>query len=212
MTQSATRPRRSQAERRAATRAALLEATVDSLVKYGYANLTTGAIVKAAGVTRGAHAHYFTSKADLMVQALDYLAEQISVDVEKTISPVVSTSIDDYEALIDRLWEIHQGPLFTAALELWVASRTDPELQTHLRRFNRELMAHLALLAARYVPTLVAIPNFQEKFVTAMAAMRGIAMLTFSASPTTVERTWAAVRSELIEAGRVDLGAATDNA
>lgn len=212
MTQSATRPRRSQAERRAATRAALLDATIDSLVKYGYANLTTGAIVKRAGVTRGAHAHYFTSKADLMVQALDHLAERISADAEKTITPVTSNSAVDYEALIDRMWEIHQGPLFTAAIELWVASRTDPELQTQLRRFDRELMSHLGLLAAKFVPTLVTIPHFQGKFVTAMAAMRGVAMLSFSASQATIDRTWAAVRTELIEANRAELAANRDDA
>lgn len=191
-------PRRSQAERRAATRAALLDATIDSIVRYGYANLTTAAIVKEAGVTRGAHAHYFSSKADLMVQALDHLAEKISADAQRSISPVTSDSAVDYEMFVDRLWEIHRGPMFTAAIELWVASRTDPELQMQLRRFDREIIAHLGLLAVKYVPSLIAVPDFQAKFITVMAAMRGVAMLSFSASPEMVDRTWAAVRSQLI--------------
>jgi AcrR family transcriptional regulator len=190
--------RRSQAERRAATRTALLDATIESLVRYGYANLTTGAIVKQAGVTRGAHAHYFSSKADLMVQALDHLAEKISADAQKSITPVMSKSVVDYEALIDRLWEIHRGPLFTAVIELWVAARTDPELTAQLRRFDREILAHLGLMAAKYVPALITIPDFQAKFITAMAAMRGVAMLSFTASPDMVDRTWAAVRSQLV--------------
>lgn len=200
-------PRRSQADRRAATRAALLDATIDSLVQHGYANLTTGTIVKQAGVTRGAHAHYFSSKADLMVQALDRLAEKISADVQKTISPVVSDSIADYEALIDRLWEIHRGPLFTAAIELWVASRTDADLRTHLQRFDREIIAHLGLMAAKFVPALIAVPDFQAMFVTAMAAMRGVAMLSFSASPEMIERTWAAVRTQLVAGWETQLAA-----
>lgn len=200
-------PRRSQADRRAATRAALLDATIDSLVQHGYANLTTGAIVKQAGVTRGAHAHYFSSKADLMVQALDHLAEKISVDAQKTITPVDSASVSDYEALIDRLWEIHRGPMFTAAIELWVASRTDPELRTQLRRFDREIIAHLGLMAAKFVPALITVPDFQGKFITAMAAMRGVAMLSFSASPEMVERTWAAVRAQLLENAEAQLAA-----
>ncbi|MFE3445299.1 TetR/AcrR family transcriptional regulator [Nocardia sp. NPDC059180] len=200
-----TRPRRTQAERRAATRAALLDATIESLVKYGYANLTTGAIVKQAGVSRGAHAHYFSSKPDLMVQALDHLAEKISTDVERSLTPTRSKSMVDYESLIDRLWDYHRGPLFAAAIELWVAARTEPELRSHLRRFDRELMAHLGLLAAKYVPALMAIPDFQSKFVTAMAAMRGVAMLSFSASAETVERTWAAVRFEIVGLGKPHL-------
>lgn len=199
------RPRRTQAERRATTRAALLDATIDSLAKGGYANLTTGAIVKRAGVTRGAHAHYFSSKAELMVQALDHLAEKISAETERAIAPALSDSFADYEALIDRLWQIHKGPLFTVAIELWVASRTDPELQTHLRRFDRELIAHMGMMAAKYVPALVTMPDFQQKFITAMAAMRGVAMLRFSATPAAVQRTWEAVRSELIGAARVQI-------
>jgi hypothetical protein len=134
-----------------------------------------------------------------MVQALDRLAEKITAATDKSISPVPSDSVADYEALMDRMWQVHKGPMFTAAIELWVASRTDPELQAHLRRFDRELMANLVLMAAKYVPTLVTIPNFQAKFLTAMAAMRGVAMLRFSATAQTVERTWAAVRAELVE-------------
>jgi AcrR family transcriptional regulator len=211
MAMSATRPRRSQAERRAVTRTALLDATIDTLVKDGYANLTTGEIVKRAGVTRGAHAHYFTSKADLMVQALDRLAERISADAEKSITPVLSHSMVDYEALIDRLWEFHKGPMFTAAIEVSVAARTDPELQTPLRRFEREFAAHVNVMVAKYVPALVILPRFQAKFAMAMAAMRGIAMVTFSASPETVERIWAVVRSELIETTKSELSATTTN-
>lgn len=205
MTAITGRPRRSQAERREATRTALLDATIDSLVKYGYANLTTEAIVRRAGVTRGAHAHYFTSKADLMVQALDRLTTKIRTEAEKTLTPLTGDSTEEYEELVDRLWEIHKGPLFTAALELHVAGRTDKDLRVHLRRFDRELAGHLTVLALRYVPKLVVVPGFDKLFITAMATMRGVALLGFTASENTVESMWRDVRDELLRAGVSEL-------
>jgi len=192
--------RRTQAERRASTRAALLDATIQSLVKYGYARLTTNDIVRRAGVTRGAQAHHFTSKADLMVQALDYLTEKLLSEAEKTISPLLQQGAESYELLLDRLWELHRGPLFTAAMELWVAARTDAELRTHLRRFWRELAANLYLLTARYLPAVAASDRFADSVGTALAAMRGAAMLGFTADEETVDHAWSVVRRELLQA------------
>ena len=75
------RSRRTQAERRAATRAALLDATIAGLVEHGYARLTTSQIVDSAGVTRGAQAHYFSTKAELVAEALTHLAHKIGDDL-----------------------------------------------------------------------------------------------------------------------------------
>ena len=51
--------RRSQAERSAATREALLDATIDCLVEEGYASITTSRVSERAGLSRGAHLHHF---------------------------------------------------------------------------------------------------------------------------------------------------------
>jgi AcrR family transcriptional regulator len=69
-------PRRTQAERRAATRTALLEATIECLIDYGYADLTTARVADLAGVSRGAQVHYFANKAALVAAAVDHLAQR----------------------------------------------------------------------------------------------------------------------------------------
>ena len=83
MSSAPVRPaRRTQAERRAATRKALLDATIDVLVDRGYAGLTTTLVCERAGVTRGAQAHYFATKADLVVQALSHLTDALVAELK----------------------------------------------------------------------------------------------------------------------------------
>lgn len=57
--------RRTQTERRAATRAALLESAARGLSRYGYANLRLEQVAADAGYTRGALYHQFEDKQDL---------------------------------------------------------------------------------------------------------------------------------------------------
>ena len=59
------RRRRTQAERTAATRQALLDAAQDLFAARGYARTGREDIVRAAGVTRGALYHHFTNKEHL---------------------------------------------------------------------------------------------------------------------------------------------------
>jgi AcrR family transcriptional regulator len=65
MSSPVTHIRRTQEERRAATRGALLDATIDCLVEYGYHGVTTSRVAERAGVSRGAQVHYFPTKTDL---------------------------------------------------------------------------------------------------------------------------------------------------
>src|SRR5689334_23951571 len=69
-------PRRSQAERSATTREALLDATIACLVEDGYANTTTSRVAERAGVSRGAHLHHFQTRHALVAAAMELLAER----------------------------------------------------------------------------------------------------------------------------------------
>src|SRR5471030_786911 len=67
--------RRTQAERRALSRDALLESAARGLSRYGYGNLTLEQVATDAGYTRGAIYHQFKDKEDLALAVLHWADE-----------------------------------------------------------------------------------------------------------------------------------------
>ncbi len=65
---------RTQADRRAQSRAALLESAARGLSRYGYGNLTLERVAAEAGYTRGALYHQFTGKEDLALAVVKWVA------------------------------------------------------------------------------------------------------------------------------------------
>lgn len=140
-------PRRTQAERRATTRAALLDATIDCLNEFGYADTTTNRIVERAGVSRGAQVHHFPTKAELVIEAVRHLSERRHAELMREADRLPAAGPDRVRSALDLLWKIHTGPLFGASLELWTAARTDPELRSALAGFEAQLQAGINEMA-----------------------------------------------------------------
>ena len=69
------RDRPTQAERRARSRSALLEAAARGLSRYGYGHLRLEEVAREAGYTRGALYHQFKDKADLALAVIDWVNE-----------------------------------------------------------------------------------------------------------------------------------------
>src|SRR5437660_5890437 len=109
------RARRSQAERSATTRQALLDATVACLVEDGYANTTTARVCERAGLSRGAHLHHFQTRQALLAAAMEHLAsrraERLLADAER-----LPAGRERLAESLDLLWEGYASPLYQAAL------------------------------------------------------------------------------------------------
>jgi AcrR family transcriptional regulator len=134
------RVRRTQAERTATTRGALLDATVDCLIERGYRRVTTTEVAHRAGVSAGALLHHFPTKADLLCAAVGHLFDQRNAEFRKAMADL-APEVDRVDAAIDLLWSSFSGPTFLAWLELWVGARTDPEVAEAVVRLDREFMA-----------------------------------------------------------------------
>ncbi|MGE0545996.1 MAG: TetR/AcrR family transcriptional regulator [Kofleriaceae bacterium] len=137
MPQAARAPR-TQQQRRDETRRALLDAAVESLIEVGFARTTTLEVQRRANVSRGALLHHFPSKADLLVAAVDHLAEMRAREL-KILAAELPEGRARTEAVLGLLWQCFSGAFFQVAMELRTAARTDPELRPVLTTAERSL-------------------------------------------------------------------------
>ncbi|MCL2581866.1 MAG: TetR/AcrR family transcriptional regulator [Streptosporangiales bacterium] len=193
-TRTTQRTRRTQSERTASSRQALLSATLELMAESGYAKVSVADICRRAGRSVGSHLHHFGTKAALVSAAVDQLAELRIQAMRDDLarSPRFGTG-----AALDVAWSFYAGPTFVVALELWVAARTDPELREHLLAVEERIDREVMTLAAQVAPETVAKPGAAAAARTALATMRGLAMRRCLYADEDLERTWQDTRPML---------------
>jgi AcrR family transcriptional regulator len=167
--------RRTQQQRSEATRRAILDAAVESLVEAGFAKTTTLEVQKRANLSRGALLYHFPSKAELLAATVQHLAalrgrqlEELAVGLPRGTARV--------DAVLDLLWESFSGPLFQIATELRFAARTDAELRPVLVEVERDLLERVVAQAQRlFGPELVEKPGYPVAFEMTLQLMIGAA-------------------------------------
>ena len=116
-----------QEQRSRAMRQRLLEATIECLVERGWSGTSTTLVSRRAGVSRGAQLHHFPTKTDLVVAAVEHMGARRSEQLFERAA-TLPRGRRRTRAVLDLLAEHFTSPLFVAALELWVAARTDAQL------------------------------------------------------------------------------------
>jgi len=131
-----------QEERTRAMRLRLLEATVELLVERGWSGTSTTLVSRRAGVSRGAQLHHFPTKNDLVLAAVEHLSEVRARELAEAAANL-PTGRRRTRAVLAMLADHFTSPVFTAALELWVAARTDENLLAAVapleQRIGREI-------------------------------------------------------------------------
>jgi AcrR family transcriptional regulator len=94
---NASPPRRTQAQRTAATRALLIDSARKLFARKGFSLVSTEAIAAAAGVTRGALYHQFDDKAALFAAVYERVEQELVADVGQRI--VASGPGDQLQAM-----------------------------------------------------------------------------------------------------------------
>ena len=200
--------RRSQAERSAATRDALLDATIASLVEDGYANTTTSRVAERAGVSRGAHLHHFQTRSALVAAAMERLTLRRGEEL-RTAADALPDGRERTARGLDLVWESYANPRFQAALALWAQARTDPELRAHLVDVERVLDRQTLELARRLFPDISTRADFDRRVEMAVATIRGLALLdTLHPGSGRNRKQWGFCRAQLVrlfEEGSGDL-------
>jgi AcrR family transcriptional regulator len=192
------RPRRNQAERSAATRQALLDATLECLVEDGYANTTTARVAERAGLSRGAHLHHFQTRDTLLAAAADHLTRRRGEHL-LAAADALPTGPDRVAQGLDLIFNSYNNPLYQATLDLWTHGRTDAELRAHLIPIERQLDRQTIELSRRLFPDAAERPDFERLVELALAAIRGLVVLdTLHAGSARASKQWAGVRDQLV--------------
>ena len=169
------RAARTQVERSAAMQRRLLDATVSALYEKGYGGTTTLEVQQRAGVSRGALLHHYASRAELMVAAMEHLTRERISEV-LTIARANPPSSKRIEWAVGVLWSTFDGPMYTAALELWLAARNDAELLTALLPQERILgQAIRGMSADLFGPQARESAAWDDTLELLLDAMRGAA-------------------------------------
>ena len=186
--------RRTQAERSAATREALLDAAIDCLIDEGYASTTTSRVATRAGVSRGAHLHHFQTRTALVAAAVEQLARRWLAELREASSALPSGP-ERTLAGLDLLWAHYASPLYQAALDLWTDARNDPDLRERLIEVERLLDRETLELADRLFPPRA---DARELVQLSVATVRGLAMLdTLHPDGARNREQWAFIRLRL---------------
>lgn len=135
--------RRTQAERRASTSQAVIEATIRLIVEEGVARTTVSAIVQESGVSWGATQNLFGNKHDLLIAichgAFVHMSSRIkSVEIDRAM-----TLEDRVRMILIVIQEVYDEPLMIAANLIFENPPTDSKAHDVLQdllRSNRKRM------------------------------------------------------------------------
>jgi len=139
--------------RSAATRRVLLDATISCLVEHGYGGTTGPAVAAKAGLSRGAQLHHFGTRDQMVVAAVEHLAQKRLESVRSQLEAMIPEdgSTSPSRRALRLLADALSGPLYAATLELWVAARANAELRQQLVPAESRVHEELEEICRRYV-------------------------------------------------------------
>lgn len=164
-----------QEERTRAMRARLLEATVELLVERGFSGTSTTLVSERAGVSRGAQLHHFPTKNDLVVAAVEHLTEVRGAELAAAARALPSGPRRT-RAVLRMLGDHFSSPVFTAALELWVAARTDEALLAAVAPLEQRVGRETHRLTVELLGADESRPGVRELVQATLDLVRGLGL------------------------------------
>lgn len=140
---NARRPRRTQEERRRATRDRLIKAVIGVIQKKGYAGLRSRDVTKASGVTWGAAQHLFGDKNELLLQVATRVSDELVQRLDRSFEAASGDPLRKrVEQVVRLIWDLYGSPDYFAMVEIVRGTRSDT-------RFHEKLVAALTRLSGR---------------------------------------------------------------
>lgn len=164
-------------DRSRVTRQRLLEAAVECLAEHGWAGSTVAVVAERAGVSRGAAQHHFRTREDLFTAAVEYVAEQRSAALRAALAPagLISGPARTY-AVVRELVGVFTGPLFSAALQLWVVAANEEPLRARVTDLETRVGREVHRMTAELLGADESRPGVREAVQGVLDMARGMGL------------------------------------
>lgn len=185
-------------DRSRATRRRLLEAAVACLAEHGWSGSTVSVVAERAGVSRGAAQHHFPTREDLFTAAVEYVAEERSVALR-------ALPAQDRPSVVAALVDLYTGPLFRAALHLWVAASNEPQLGERVAELEARVGRETHRMAVQLLRADESRPGVRETVQGFLDMARGLGLANLltddAARRGRVVAEWGRILDEALDTG-----------
>ncbi|WP_073946110.1 TetR/AcrR family transcriptional regulator [Streptomyces kebangsaanensis] len=186
-------------DRSRVTRQRLLQSAVDCLAEHGWAGSTVSVVAERAGVTRGAAQHHFPTREDLFTAAVEYVAEERCTAL-RALFP--QGAAGDRHAVVAALVDLYTGPLFRAALHLWVAASDEDQLRPRVTELEARVGRETHRTAVELLGADESRPGTRETVQGFLDMARGLGLATLLTDDTArrerVVTQWAALLEQAL--------------
>ncbi|MFJ3792185.1 TetR/AcrR family transcriptional regulator [Kitasatospora sp. NPDC090091] len=186
-----------QQDRSRATRQRLLAAAVDCLAEVGWNGSTVSVVAERAGVSRGAAQHHFPTREDLFTAAVEHVTAERLAAVRAHADELPAVGPARTEAVVDMIVRLYTGPLFRAALHLWVAAATEEPLRERIVALEGHVGREAHRATVEFLGADESAPGVRETVQATLDMARGLGLANLltddSARRSGVIRQWASV-------------------
>jgi AcrR family transcriptional regulator len=148
---------------------------VECLVERGFTGTSTTLVSERAGVSRGAQLHHFPTKNDLVVAAVAHLTEIRGAELQSAVDNL-PRGRRRTRAVLAVLGDHFSSPVFAAALELWVAARTDEALYAAVAPLEQRVGRETHRLTVEALGADESRPGVRELVQATLDLVRGLGL------------------------------------
>ncbi|GAB3445127.1 TetR/AcrR family transcriptional regulator [Actinophytocola sediminis] len=172
MTDALREPRQ---DRSRATRKRLLEAAIECLAEVGWSGSTVAVVAERAGVSRGAAQHHFPTREDLVTSAVEYVCQERLTRL-RAHAVDLPTGPGRTQAVIDMVEHMYTGPVFHAAIHLWVAATSDERLRERVLVLEARVGRETHRVAIELLGVDESVPGVRETVQATLDLARGLGL------------------------------------
>jgi len=165
--------REPQQDRSRATRARLLQSAITCLAELGYSASTVAVVAEHAGVSRGAAQHHFPTREALFTAALEHMTRQRGEQLKREVG---DRGHLDAAAVVELVFELFTGTFFRAALMLWVAAASEPQLRAQVVPLEARIGREIHHVVVELLGADESVPGVRETVQATLDLARGLGL------------------------------------